>query len=197
MKASAYSHPKKAPNAAPLQLATPETIPTPKTQPEAVKVPPIVPEPSNANRQNPPKERRPRPIRINPTPRLTQRDIPELIRRACMECVCSTEDFYSRRRHASTTTARMIVVKLLRENSNLSFPEIAHATARPNHSTTIEQYQRMNARLLLPCGDELRRAQLTLTYAADIGVLLGAVTEAIGLPALSDESHPLTGMEAA
>lgn len=118
---------------------------------------------------------------LSATPRLTPRDIPTVLHVACNVCGCSTDDLYSRSRHPSMVAARQIVVRLLRDNSHLSFPEIARVMGRENHSTTITQYQRIESLLKLPRGDAWRLVQVTSRTTADIGEMLELAEMGLGL----------------
>lgn len=52
------------------------------------------------------------------------------------------ESFYGRSRHPATVLARTLVVTLARRLTILSFPELARAMNRPNHSTCVTESQR-------------------------------------------------------
>lgn len=72
----------------------------------------------------------------------------ELICRVVTEHLGVTrQDLASRGRHRTVVLARELVVHLCRELTTNSFPEIAHAIGRPNHSTVITAAKRIRGRI--------------------------------------------------
>ncbi|MFK7759501.1 MAG: DnaA/Hda family protein [Phycisphaerales bacterium] len=59
----------------------------------------------------------------------------------------SMQDLTGRGRHRTVVLARELIVHLCRELTTNSFPEIAHAIGRPNHSTVITAAKRIRGRI--------------------------------------------------
>jgi chromosomal replication initiator protein len=59
----------------------------------------------------------------------------------------SRSDLTGRGRHRTVVMARELIVHIARELTASSFPEIAHAIGRPNHSTVITAAKRINGRI--------------------------------------------------
>lgn len=55
-------------------------------------------------------------------------------------------------RHQLVVLARALCVHAARESTNMSYPEIARALGRPNHSSVITAHQRIKQQL----GEDLR-----------------------------------------
>lgn len=63
-----------------------------------------------------------------------------------IEAVCSVmgvhgEEYYGRGRHPKVVFSRQVTVELLRRHTSLSYPEIAAAMNRPNHSSSITMHR--------------------------------------------------------
>ena len=71
-------------------------------------------------------------------------DIGHIIDAACGQCGVLPDMLRSKIRHPSVVTARMLVVQAARMTTVLSFPEIAVALGKPNHSTTHTMWTRFN-----------------------------------------------------
>jgi chromosomal replication initiator protein len=72
----------------------------------------------------------------------------ELITRVVLEHLGVTrQDLGGRGRHRTVVLARELIVHLSRELTTHSFPEIAHAIGRPNHSTVITAAKRIRGRI--------------------------------------------------
>ena len=102
-------------------------------------------------------QRIPRVIGLSMVDRLIQTERSEKVRR-----VVTTEDvvdaacevfrlvpvqLLSKSRHRQLVLARAICIHLLREYTSMSYPEIARAMRRTNHSTVITAYQRLQEQL--------------------------------------------------
>ncbi len=57
------------------------------------------------------------------------------------------QDLGGRGRHRTVVLARELIVFIARELTTCSFPEIAHAIGRPNHSTVITAFKRIKGRI--------------------------------------------------
>lgn len=64
----------------------------------------------------------------------------------------SPEQFRSDSRHPRYVLARRLAARLLRECTFNSWPSIARIMGRPNHSSVIDAYQRLDHLLALPRG---------------------------------------------
>lgn len=67
----------------------------------------------------------------------------EIVSVCCAQYGLSFTQFASRERSPRIAAARELCVWLCRTRSEMSFPEIARAMGRPNHSSTLTMYQRM------------------------------------------------------
>ena len=67
-----------------------------------------------------------------------------IIELACESLGVTHEEFCGSNRHRRIVLARSLCVLLSREMTNLSYPEIARAMGRPNHSTVITAHQRID-----------------------------------------------------
>lgn len=70
-----------------------------------------------------------------------------IIAEACRALQVDPSDLGGRGRHKRVVMARSLISYLARRLTTLSFPEIARALSRPNHSTVITAYQRVLAHL--------------------------------------------------
>lgn len=70
-----------------------------------------------------------------------------IIRTVCDELSVSVSDLKGRGRRKKVVLARELIVHLARQLTSKSFPEIAHAIGRPNHSTVITAAKRFKDRL--------------------------------------------------
>lgn len=72
----------------------------------------------------------------------------DLITKVVLEHLGVTrQDLGGRGRHRTVVLAREMIVHICRELTTKSFPEIAHAIGRPNHSTVITAYKRITGRI--------------------------------------------------
>lgn len=82
-----------------------------------------------------------------------------IIRAVCEQVRVSTEDLFGRGRHRRVVIARGLIVRLARELTTMSYPEIARGIKRPNHSTVITAYNRIGRQIdtgeLAGCGPDL------------------------------------------
>lgn len=92
--------------------------------------------------------------------------IPEPLKRpirfdAIVAVVCGAlgvlvSDLGAPSRHPKVVLAREMVTHLGRQHTTLSYPEIARAIGRPNHSTVITSHQRLKWKLEAKVGHECR-----------------------------------------
>ncbi len=99
-----------------------------------------------------------------------------IIRAVCEQTRVTTEDLFGRGRHRRVVIARGLIVRLARELTTMSYPEIARGMQRPNHSTVITAYNRIGRQIdageQAGCGPDL--AGLTI---ADLLVRLRAAVQ--------------------
>lgn len=97
-------------------------------------------------------------------------------------------DMAGKGRHPRVVLARSIIVHLARRLTTLSFPEIARAMNRPNHSSVITAHNRLllqlKERVPTDAGGELTRSLLLSEMKAEAGpdiagLTLGALCESI------------------
>lgn len=94
--------------------------------------------------------------------------IRKIIEHVCTSLCVEAADFRGKGRHPRVVLARAIVSRLSRELTTMSFPEIARAMGRTNHSTIITAYQRLEQQLetsgqtMLDAGLAPRHAGITL-----------------------------------
>jgi chromosomal replication initiator protein len=93
----------------------------------------------------------------------------QIIATVCHQLGVEQTDFTGRGRHPRVVLARSVVAVLARRLTTLSFPEIARAMGRPNHSTIITAYQRLTRRMEAgeACGLDGHFADLTLAQLVD------------------------------
>ncbi len=73
--------------------------------------------------------------------------VEDIRREVCAELDVNDEEVASRGRHSRVVVARAVIAHLSRRLTTLSYPEIARAMHRPNHSTIITACQRLSAQL--------------------------------------------------
>lgn len=73
--------------------------------------------------------------------------IERIIELTCAQLGVSPEEFAGSHRHRRIVIARSLTVLLARELTNMSYPEIARAMHRPNHSTVITAHQRIQRQI--------------------------------------------------
>ncbi len=82
-----------------------------------------------------------------------------ILREACGLLRVEAEDLFGKGRHRRVVLARGLIVRVARELTTMSYPEIARGLHRPNHSTVITANQRigrqMEADTLADCGPDL------------------------------------------
>ena len=66
-----------------------------------------------------------------------------IIKLVCRRCLVDQAEIGARTRHKRVVLARSVMVHLLRKHTTLSYPEIARAMSRPNHSTVITAHNRL------------------------------------------------------
>jgi chromosomal replication initiator protein len=71
----------------------------------------------------------------------------EVVAAACRVMGVSASEFMGRGRHKRVVLARSIAATLCRRFTTMSYPEIARAMGRPNHSTVITACQRLARQL--------------------------------------------------
>ena len=65
----------------------------------------------------------------------------------CRELRVDPAEFAGSGRHKRVVLARALTVQISRELTTMSYPEIARAMRRPNHSTVITAHQRLSTQL--------------------------------------------------
>ncbi len=80
--------------------------------------------------------RAPRPVRID-----------AIIAHTCVALAVDPVDLSGKTRHPRVVCARAVITHLARQLTTLSYPEIARAIGRPNHSTVITAFQRFAKQL--------------------------------------------------
>ncbi len=70
-----------------------------------------------------------------------------IISRICQEMTVSKSDLTGKGRQKKVVMARELIVHIARNLTSKSFPEIAHAIGRPNHSTVITAAKRFKNRI--------------------------------------------------
>jgi chromosomal replication initiation ATPase DnaA len=97
-------------------------------------------------------------------PRVVRYD--DVLLAVCQELRIIPEMVHDHNRHPHKVLARDVVVYTCRHMTRLSYPEIAEKMERTNHSTSIDQYARMERRL-------------AVYEAVDDGRSVGQVVEAV------------------
>ncbi|MCC7389576.1 MAG: ATP-binding protein [Phycisphaerales bacterium] len=103
-----------------------------------------------------------------------------ILREVCQMLRVEAADLFGRGRHRRVVVARAVAVRLSRELTTLSYPEIAKALHRPNHSTVITADQRIGRQMeqgeSVGCGPDLS----DLTMSDLVARARGRVLEAAG-----------------
>lgn len=73
--------------------------------------------------------------------------IETIITHTCSALAIDQADLSGKTRHKRVVAARALITHLARQYTTLSFPEIARAIGRPNHSTVITAFQRLAKQL--------------------------------------------------
>lgn len=73
--------------------------------------------------------------------------IETIIAHTCSALAIDSADLSGKTRHKRVVAARALITHLARQYTTLSFPEIARAIGRPNHSTVITAFQRLAKQL--------------------------------------------------
>jgi chromosomal replication initiator protein len=73
--------------------------------------------------------------------------IDAIITHTCAALAVDVADLSGKTRHPRVVTARAVITTLARQMTTLSYPEIARAIGRPNHSTVITAFQRFAKQL--------------------------------------------------
>ena len=68
--------------------------------------------------------------------------IDAIITHTCAALAVDVADLSGKTRHPRVVLSRAIITHLARQLTTLSYPEIARAIGRPNHSTVITAFQR-------------------------------------------------------
>lgn len=71
----------------------------------------------------------------------------DIVRRVCTKLNVEPEELASRGRHERVVLARALATYLARKLTSLSYPEIARAIGRPNHSTVITAHRRLDKQI--------------------------------------------------
>jgi hypothetical protein len=99
------------------------------------------------------------------------REINDIIEAVCRLFKVTRLELTSRRRAEAIVNGRAVVIRLARDHTRLSFPQIAAVLLRPNHSSVITALQRLDAVLALPPGEHERIVEIT-GELHDVGELL-------------------------
>ena len=75
--------------------------------------------------------------------------IDAVISHTCAALAVDTTDLAGKTRHPRVVLARALITHLARQLTTLSYPEIARAIGRPNHSTVITAFQRFAKQLVV------------------------------------------------
>lgn len=105
-----------------------------KNPPFLSPLPPLVPEPPRQSPPPPVERARPLPVIL-------------IIEEACAVMNVSEHDLYGKCRHKSVVMVRMVVCVVGRRRTLLSFPELADALQKPNHSTTVTAHKRAHKQM--------------------------------------------------
>ncbi len=101
-----------------------------------------------------------------------------ILREVCQQLRVEPEDLFGKGRHRRVVLARGLVVRLARELTTLSYPEIARGMHKPNHSTVITADQRIGRQMELAipadCGPDLAGLTIADLAARVRGRLLDA-----------------------
>ncbi|MCB9845769.1 MAG: ATP-binding protein [Phycisphaeraceae bacterium] len=73
--------------------------------------------------------------------------IEQIVELVCHSLGVSSAELMGRGRHRRVVAARALCVAIARELTNLSYPEIARAMGRPNHSSVITAHQRLQGQI--------------------------------------------------
>lgn len=84
-------------------------------------------------------------LRHAPTQRAVR--MADIVRRVCTRLNVEPEELASRGRHERVVLARALATYLARKLTSLSYPEIARAIGRPNHSTVITAHRRLDKQI--------------------------------------------------
>ena len=104
--------------------------------------------------------------------------IDDIIRSTCAAVTVDPRDLSGKTRHVRVVLARALITHLARSMTTLSFPEIAKALGRPNHSTVITAHQRIQKQLAADEPVDLPDAPETKTIGAVLRQLTIAVHNA-------------------
>jgi len=93
----------------------------------------------------------------------------QVLERVCNELQVPTADVLARGRHRRVVLARSLAVYLARELTTLSYPELARALGRTNHSTVVTADQRIRRQLRdqVPLPETAGRAGESLSAMVD------------------------------
>lgn len=101
--------------------------------------------------------------------------IVRIIEVVCQHQNCTIEELCGHERKVWICRARELIVQLARELTALSFPDIARAMGRPNHSSIVTMHQRAMDRMV------------SETVRAEVAGLIARVSQATGSPRLAGE----------
>ena len=92
--------------------------------------------------------------------------IDQIVQTVCDHLAVDRGQVMARSRHSRIVLARSIIIHLARQLTTLSYPELARALSRPNHSTIVTAAQRIqqqiSRRLVIPLIDSLGVDRLDL-----------------------------------
>ncbi len=98
-----------------------------------------------------------------------------IIQRTCEVLGVEQADLSGKTRHKRVVLARAIITHLARELTTLSYPEIARAIGRPNHSTVITAHQRLSKQIAADAPLEFA----PVGEAATVGAVVRVLTQAM------------------
>lgn len=95
--------------------------------------------------------------------------VERIMQTVCESLGVSPQEFCGHGRHRRFVLARALTVLLARERTNLSYPEIARAMGRPNHSTVITAHRRIEK--------QIKEGEMVGIYPEFDGVTLAGLAE--------------------
>lgn len=162
------------------------TTPAPAVSRPAPPQPPPEPTPKHDTR---PVYKKPQRALAPPTPRPEQpvrppTRIAEVLMVVSTRMAVGIDELAARTRHPRVVWARAIIVHVARLYTTQSYPEIARAIGRPNHSTVVTAHFRLMHHLKLERGDKLRTVPMS-GYDLDLEDLIGEIEGLLGVKAAS------------
>lgn len=106
--------------------------------------------------------------------------IDAIIAETCTALAIDPRDLSGKTRHKRVVAARALITHLARQLTTMSFPEIARAIGRPNHSTVITAFQRLQKQIAADEAVEAPGAPEARTLGALSRQLVNAVQSGRG-----------------